>query len=65
MSLPRIIISLPEVMHTWDVNDRTPYFIGISNRVIIIYVLEVIWCGKEDLRDAVVSEIVYSLDMRG
>ena len=42
-----------------------PSFARIPPRVIILCVIEGIWRGKEDLKDNVVSKMIYELDNRG
>ena len=58
MNLTRSIISLSAVRHPWDVTDGMNYFKGIPTHVIILSVIEGIWCGKYAFRGGVVSEMI-------
>ena len=57
MNLPRSIISLSEVKHTWDATEGMTYIASIHTHVIILSGTEVIWYGKEALRDDVVLKV--------
>ena len=52
-------------MHTWGVTYRNIFFTGITTHVIILSLIGIIQCGKEALRDNMVSKMIEELDRRG
>ena len=58
---PGSIISLSSVSHPWDAREIICSIISIPPHVIL-YGSEGIFCGKEALRDDVVSKMLEELD---
>ena len=51
--------------HPWYVTDNIPYFIGIPTHVIVLSLIEWIWCGKWAFRGDVVSKMIEEMGSRG